>query len=59
MRVAAVVVSLALVGLAAVARADIFAWTDAEGVVHFTNIPPKGAGRGKWKKVMDQQPEKG
>lgn len=59
MRVAAALVVLGLVCLGAVARADIFAWTDAEGVVHFTNIPPRGAGRGKWKKVMDQQPEKG
>jgi soluble lytic murein transglycosylase-like protein len=58
-RVAAVLVVLGLVCLAAAARADIYAWTDAEGVVHFTNIPPRGGGRGKWKKVMDQQPEKG
>ena len=61
MRVAAVflVLALAVVGAATVARADIYAWTDAEGVVHFTNITPKGAGRGKWQKVMAQQPEKG
>jgi soluble lytic murein transglycosylase-like protein len=61
-RVAAVLVILAIAlvgGVGAVARADIYAWTDAEGVVHFTNIAPRGGGRGKWKKVMAQQPEKG
>lgn len=41
------------------ARADIYQWTDDEGTVHFTNIPPKGKGKAKWKKVMDEAPEKG
>jgi soluble lytic murein transglycosylase-like protein len=57
----AVVLLFAALGVATVAtaRADIYSWTDAEGVVHFTNIPPRGAGRGKWRKVMTQEPEKG
>ncbi len=38
------------------ARADIYAWTDEEGVQHFTNIKPKG---GKWKKVLQSEPDKG
>ena len=54
MRVAAVAVLL--VGLAALARADVYSWTDEDGVVHFTNIRPSG---GKWKKVLDSRPPKG
>ena len=41
------------------ARADIWQWTDADGVVHFTNVPPKGKGKQRWRKVMDEQPERG
>lgn len=41
------------------ARADIYSWTDADGVVHYTNIKPKGAGKKKWKKVMDEAPARG
>jgi soluble lytic murein transglycosylase-like protein len=41
------------------ARADIYQWTDAEGVVHFTNIPPRGAGKRGWKKVMVEAPQAG
>jgi soluble lytic murein transglycosylase-like protein len=52
-------VGSALVAPSPVAVADIYSWTDAEGVVHFTNIAPRGAGRGKWRKVMTQEPEKG
>ena len=33
------------------ARADIFAWTDGDGVTHFTNMRPDNTG--KWKKVLD------
>jgi membrane-bound lytic murein transglycosylase MltF len=44
---------------AGVARADIYSWTDDEGVQHFTNIKPKGQGSAKWKKVLSSQPEKG
>jgi soluble lytic murein transglycosylase-like protein len=40
------------------ARADIYTFTDADGVVHFTNITPKGAGQGKWKKIYKTGPGK-
>lgn len=38
------------------AQADIYTWTDAEGVVHFTNIKPRGKG---WKKIIVEQPDRG
>lgn len=39
------------------AEADIYTWTDDEGVVHFTNLkPPRGKGA---KKVMSETPRKG
>lgn len=41
------------------ARADIYGWTDEDGVQHFTNIKPKGAGRARWRKVLGALPEKG
>lgn len=41
------------------ARADIWSWTDADGVIHFTNVRPRGAAKKRWKKVMDEQPERG
>ena len=34
-------------------RADVYSWTDDEGVAHFTNVKP--AGGGKWKKVLDSE----
>jgi hypothetical protein len=43
-------------GLSGSARADVYSWTDDEGVVHFTNIKPSG---GKWKKVMLGGPDLG
>src|SRR5262245_3644747 len=52
-----VLVAVMLVaGFGALAFADVFSWTDDDGVVHFTNIRPKG---GKWKKVLDSTPPKG
>lgn len=48
------VMLLALAGVRA--DADVYTWTDGEGVVHFTNIKPSG---GKWKKVMLSEPERG
>jgi hypothetical protein len=50
------VVIVLLVALAAAVRADVYSWTDDDGVVHFTNIKPGG---GKWKKVLDSHPPKG
>jgi len=47
---------LGLVASAAVARADVYSWTDDEGVVHFTNLKPQG---GKWKKVLASEPDRG
>ncbi|MCA9675321.1 MAG: lytic transglycosylase domain-containing protein [Kofleriaceae bacterium] len=41
------------------AAADIYQWTDDEGVVHFTNIAPRGKARQRWKKVMDEAPDPG
>jgi hypothetical protein len=43
---------------AALAWADIYSWTDGDGVVHFTNVKPVGK-PGKWKKVMTSEPDKG
>lgn len=49
----------ALVALpVALAWGDIYSWTDRDGVVHFTNLKPKG-GKGKWKKVMTSEPARG
>ena len=52
---AAIAVMLAL-GLAGAAQADVYSWTDADGVIHFTNKKPSG---GAWKKVLISEPEKG
>jgi hypothetical protein len=49
------VAGLALPGDSA---ADVYSWTDRDGVVHFTNIKPK-AGQGKWKRVLISEPDKG
>lgn len=38
------------------AEADVFSWTDADGVVHFTNVRPSSS---KWKKVVSGTPERG
>ena len=42
---------------AAIAWADIYAFTDEDGVVHLTNIKPKKGGR--WKKVLTTEPDRG
>jgi hypothetical protein len=42
------------------AAADIYTYTDADGVVHFTNIKPKGKDRGKsWKRIIVEDPDRG
>jgi soluble lytic murein transglycosylase-like protein len=33
-------------------HADVWKYTDADGVVHFTNIKPKGKKKKKWKRVI-------
>ena len=49
---AAVVAALAI----GTAAADIYTYTDDEGVVHFTNLKPKGK---KWSKLIDATPARG
>ena len=44
-------VALVVLGLSSQVRADIYSFTDKDGVTHFTNVKP-GAGAG-WKKVVD------
>ena len=49
--------SLACVLLGAAAGpagADIYSYTDARGVVHLTNIRPRGKAAGRWKRVSDE-----
>lgn len=51
---AAALVALVALGVGSrAASADIYSYTSADGVVHFTNIKPRGQGAGRWKKVMD------
>jgi soluble lytic murein transglycosylase-like protein len=47
---------LVALGWANPARADVYSWTDADGVIHFTNMKPKAR---KWRKVLTSEPEKG
>jgi soluble lytic murein transglycosylase-like protein len=50
------IAAIALILLAAAAGtagADIYSWTDAEGVVHFSDKPK---GKGTWKKVLREDP---
>jgi soluble lytic murein transglycosylase-like protein len=55
----AILVALGLAAGEGAAAADIYSWTDADGVVHYTNIKPRGAAKKKWKKVMDEAPARG
>jgi soluble lytic murein transglycosylase-like protein len=51
----AAIFACVLVGAAAgSAAADIYSWTDSRGVVHFTNIKPRGKSSGRWKRVVDE-----
>jgi soluble lytic murein transglycosylase-like protein len=40
------------------AAADVYSWTDSDGVVHFTNNKPSGGGK-KWKRVVESEPSRG
>ncbi len=40
--------------VAAPAAADIYSYTDARGVVHLTNIRPRGKAAGRWKRVSNE-----
>jgi soluble lytic murein transglycosylase-like protein len=37
------------------AAADIYSYTDASGVVHLTNIRPRGKSAGRWKRVGSEE----
>lgn len=59
-RVVAAAAALLIGGLVAPpAHADIYQYTDADGVVHFTNSRPRGHGSKRWKKVMKTDPAYG
>lgn len=36
------------------ARADIYTYVDPDGIVHFTNIEPRGKDAKRWKKVLNE-----
>jgi len=48
-----------VLGASVAARADIYSWTDSDGIVHFTNVKPPGGPGVKWKKVVLDQPDVG
>jgi soluble lytic murein transglycosylase-like protein len=48
-----------LAALARPAAADVYSYTDSEGVVHFSNLRPTGKDRGRWKKVLGEEAEVG
>jgi soluble lytic murein transglycosylase-like protein len=49
-----------VLAIASIAVADVYTWTDEDGVQHFTNIKPQGKqGGGKWKKILTSEPEPG
>ncbi len=41
------------------AVADVWSYTDADDVVHFTNIAPTGRGSQKWKRIQREDPANG
>ncbi len=46
---------LALLALARPAHADVWSYTDAEDVVHFTNVKPTGRDAHIWKRIQKDQ----
>jgi soluble lytic murein transglycosylase-like protein len=52
--VRAVVIAIVVAALAALpeARADVYTWTDKDGVSHFTNMKPRG---GDYRKLLDSE----
>ena len=49
---------LACVAAGGPAMADIYGYTDRDGVMHFTNLEPKGRDRRRWKVVHKTGPGK-
>ena len=54
----AAIVLLGMVVLSARSDADVYSYTDANGVVHFTNVRPNGPGAGRYKVVMRTPPNR-
>jgi soluble lytic murein transglycosylase-like protein len=54
-RILAAAAVVATVSMVAPAVADIYSYTDADGVVHFTNTRPTGKAARKWKKVISEK----
>lgn len=50
---------LLLVAAVSTADADVWSYSDAEGVVHFTNVKPTGPGAKKWKRIQKDAPSVG
>jgi soluble lytic murein transglycosylase-like protein len=53
------VVILCVMALAGTASAQVYSYTDADGVVHFTNIKPQGKDARRWQRVDRATPEHG
>src|SRR5262245_37338038 len=47
-----------LFALSDTARADMYTYTDKDGVIHFTNISPRGGDRKKWRVLYKTGPGK-
>jgi hypothetical protein len=48
----------ALLLSAAPAAADIYSYEDKQGIIHFTNVPPSGGTKSKWKVLYKTGPGK-
>lgn len=57
-RFAIAVVTLALLAPAGPAFGDIYSFTDSDGVIHFTNVPPRGKAARQYKVVLREAPER-
>lgn len=47
---------LLLLAWSSSAHADVWSFSDDDGIVHFTNIRPTGAGAKKWKRIQKDSP---